>query len=470
MGHVYHAAKPLPSAQEIARVLGGRIRQDGAIAFPDLFEPKPGKRPCTLWLTPGENDGFRVADAAGRRDALALKDKVRLLIGVPFAPRHQNSNGSAQRAARGPSVRDRSAEDHRNGEGGAASRLYLLQLDAIKLGKSRRDLIKGLIPRVGLTIVYGAPKSGKSFLSFDLAMHVAMGLDYRERRVHQGPAVYCYFEGQVLASARVEAFRQQRMAESAEGVPFYLMPVTIDLVAEHLALIAAIRSTLGKTNPVVIVLDTLNRSFVGSESSDQDMSAYVKAADAIREAFECAVVVVHHCGHDATRPRGHTALIGAADAVIAVKKESAGQLIATVEMMKDGPHGQQIAGRLEVVEVGRDEDGEPITSCVVAPVEISTIAAMQPRATGAAGIALDLLKRALADTGEAAPASNHIPRTSRTTTIGLWRRYFYEGMVGESDKPDSRQKAFARASKRLQELGLIGIWGEHVWMTGHAGH
>jgi hypothetical protein len=39
------------------------------------------------------------------------------------------------------------------------------------------------------------------------------------------------------------------------------------------------------------VLDTLNRSLAGSESDDEDMAAYVKAADAIREAFGCAVVI-----------------------------------------------------------------------------------------------------------------------------------------------------------------------------------
>jgi len=34
----------------------------------------------------------------------------------------------------------------------------------------------------------------------------------------------------------------------------------------------------------------------------------------IRNAFGCAVIVVHHCGIDATRPRGHTSLAGAVDA------------------------------------------------------------------------------------------------------------------------------------------------------------
>jgi hypothetical protein len=120
---------------------------------------------------------------------------------------------------------------------------------------------------------------------------------------------------------------------------------------------------------VAVVLDTLNRSLTGSESSDEDMTAYVRAADSVCEAFNCAVVVVHHCGIESSRPRGHTSLTGAADAQIAVKRNAAGTIEANVEFMKDGPEGDSFAGRLESVQVGLDDDGEPITSCVVEPVD-----------------------------------------------------------------------------------------------------
>jgi RecA-family ATPase len=78
------------------------------------------------------------------------------------------------------------------------------------------------------------------------------------------------------------------------------------LATAPFSLIIAIRDTLGDEQPVMINLDTLNRSLRGSESSDEDMTAYIRATDAIREAFDCTVVIVHHCGIDGTRPRGHT--------------------------------------------------------------------------------------------------------------------------------------------------------------------
>jgi hypothetical protein len=64
-----------------------------------------------------------------------------------------------------------------------------------------------------------------------------------------------------------------------------------------------------------------------------------------------------------------TSLTGAADAQLAVKRDAAGNILVTVEWMKDGPEGDVIASRLEVLEVGTDADGEPITSCVVVAVD-----------------------------------------------------------------------------------------------------
>src|SRR5262245_48961512 len=81
--------------------------------------------------------------------------------------------------------------------------IQLIPFDEIRLGVRRHDLVKGLIPRVGLTVIWGPPKCGKSFWTFDLMMHVGLGWKYRGRRVQQGPVVYCAFEGQTGFEARV---------------------------------------------------------------------------------------------------------------------------------------------------------------------------------------------------------------------------------------------------------------------------
>jgi AAA domain len=273
-------------------------------------------------------------------------------------------------------------------------------------------LVKGIIPRIGLCVFWGSPKCGKSFLALDVLMHVALGWKFRDLRVRQGPVVYCAFEGQARLSNRVEAFRQRKLSEDTGDVPFFLVAASMNLVADHSALIASVRAALGDTKPTAICLDTLNRSLVGSESSDEDMAAYVRAADALREAFECVVIIVHHCGIDATRPRGHTSLTGAVDAQIAIKRDAQDNIIAAVEFMKDGPQGAELASRLEVVELGIDEDGDTIMSCIVVPVEgaaTPTRKAARPKLAKGAKIALRALHDAIGECGAIPPASNPYP-------------------------------------------------------------
>jgi AAA domain len=176
--------------------------------------------------------------------------------------------------------------------------------------------------------------------------------------------------------------------------------------------------------PAAVVIDTLNRSLTGSESDDRDMAAYVKAADAIRDAFGCAVIIVHHCGHEGTRPRGHSSLIGAVDAQIAVKRDATDNIIATVELMKDGSRGDEFASKLEVIEIGLDDDGDKITSCVIVPVDGLQPSRSEPRPklTKGAKIALDALHDAIGERGEVPPVSNHIPGGMKCATIEQWLR------------------------------------------------
>ena len=118
------------------------------------------------------------------------------------------------------------------------------------------------------------------------------------------------------------------------------MPGQANLITEHRLLISDVAEQLGAINPVVVVLDTLNKSLVGSENKDVDMGAYVRAAEAVRDKFGCVVVIVHHCGYDDTRPRGHSSLPGAVDAQLAVARNEE-VVTVTVEMMRDGSEDLQ---------------------------------------------------------------------------------------------------------------------------------
>ena len=181
----------------------------------------------------------------------------------------------------------------------------------------------------------------------------------------------------------------------------------------------------------------------------------------IREAFGCVVIIIHHCGVEATRPRGHTSLTGAADTQIAVKRDAANNILATVEFMKDGPEGAQIISYLEQVTVGTDDDGDAITSCVIRPSDAPAMKA-KPKLAPQGALALRILCDAINDEGEVPPANNHSPPNTRTVSEKKWRANFYAGTSLDSG---TKQRAFVRASNKLQKSNLIGKWGDHVWLV-----
>ena len=343
-------------------------------------------------------------------------------------------------------------------------RLYLF--NEIRPDDGAQYLVKGLLPRSGLAVVWGPPKCGKSFWVFDLLMHVALDWSYRDHRVTSGPVVYCALEGAQGFRNRIEAFRVKKLSETAScSPPFYLMAASLSLVADHQALIADIRKQLGEQRPVAVCLDTLNRSLAGSESSDADMAAYIKAADAIRDAFDCLVVIVHHCGHSGERPRGHSSLIGALDVQIAVSRDAADNIVAELELSKDGAIGLQFVSALKQVEIGVDQDGDDITSCIIEEVEGAPVSARKTKSPSKSDqTALRALQKAINDLGEKAPASNTVPGSVRVVSLDTWRTYAYQSGISGSDKQDSKLKAFSRAHDSLINDGHVKAHDDLRWI------
>jgi hypothetical protein len=342
----------------------------------------------------------------------------------------------------------------------------LVRFCDISLDLMPRYLIDGLIPREGLAVIWGPPKCGKTFFAFDLVMHIALGWKYRGRRVQTATVVYVACEGERGLAARKEAFRLTHLPPNTNP-PFYLLTTRLDLSHQADELGEAIVEQTAPEPPIgAIVLDTLNRSIHGSESKDEDMGAYVAAADVLRARFRCAVIIIHHSGLNEERPRGHTSLTGAVDAQIAVRRDPGGRIIADLEFMKDGPEGSQAVSKLAVIDVGIDQDLEPITSCVIVPDDNGEPAERKPKfrkLPAAQTRALEMLRAALGASGERPPASNHIPTNRDCVHENTWRQYCYSGGISKGEQ-EAKRKAFTHAAEVLIADGRVGTWNEWVWL------
>ena len=253
-------------------------------------------------------------------------------------------------------------------------RFRLIKFQDMRPGIEPTYLVDELMPSAGLVLIWGKQKTFKSFWLLDLLVHVAMNWPYRDHAVRQGAVVYCAFEGGHGYKGRIEAIRRHYNIADDVDVPLYVMPGQVDLIADEKTLVDEFRYQLGGVVPAVVVLDTLNRSLSGSESSDKDMTLYVKAADAVRKAFGCVCVIVHHCGYDDSHARGHTSLPAAVDAELSVQREETSPIVqVTVKAMRDGPEGMVVRSRALPVPLDPDQNGKPRSSLVIVPDDDTSV-------------------------------------------------------------------------------------------------
>lgn len=248
-------------------------------------------------------------------------------------------------------------------------------------------LVRGLLPARGLGVVYGAPGSGKSFLVLDLAAAIARGIPWAGQRVKRGAVVYVGLEGQI--GLRVSAYLRDRELKAADVAGLQVIERQgLNLLQDERAdvgrLIADIQGA--DLGPVaMVVVDTLNRAMPGgNENASEDMGRAIRCAGEVSAALDCLCVFVHHSGKDAGKgARGHSSLLGAADAELEVRRGDNGEArFLEATKVKDGEDGARFAFRLKVVDLGatreHDPDADPSerdASCVVEGLERAMVGA-----------------------------------------------------------------------------------------------
>ena len=222
--------------------------------------------------------------------------------------------------------------------------------------------VRGVLPAVGVAALFGPSASGKSFLGFDLAAYIAEGRDWFGRRVKAAPVVYLALEGEAGFRLRAEAWEQANGRTLPPGLRLVLQG--FKLAGDVPDLAAAILAAVGAG--AVVFVDTLNASAPGmDENGPADAGLILESAKALQRLTAGLVVLVHHTGKDASKGmRGHSSLFAAMDAAIEVTRDG-DRREWKVSKAKDGQDGEAFPFRLEVVQLAPDEDGEPVSSCVV---------------------------------------------------------------------------------------------------------
>lgn len=238
--------------------------------------------------------------------------------------------------------------------------------------------VKGLMPNTGVVAIFGSAGSGKTFLTLQLLASIAKGEEFFGFKTVSCPVVYLALEGSAGIGKRIKAYEQHyglRLPENFKIVTDRLSLLTSD--ATQFAR-AVIDNSLGNG---VIAIDTLAQASAGAdENTSGDMGLIISNAQLLQELTGAVVILVHHSGKDASRgARGHSSLTAALDGAIEVKKTQTGREWI-VTKSKDAEDGLRRSFRLEQVQLGLDSDGDPITSCVIAPDQTALFS--KPKLTG----------------------------------------------------------------------------------------
>lgn len=240
-------------------------------------------------------------------------------------------------------------------------RAALLRADQLDDIPELEPLVDGWLSRDTVARISGAPGSGKSFVVLDIAGCVGAGLEWQGHATRAGHVVVLVAEGARGIRKRRDAW-ESHYGRKMEGVTF--LPVPVQAVGPEWAAFVQIVAEL---HPSLVVLDTQARITVGVQENDaSDMGRFVEAVEALRRATGACVLLVHHTGAaESDRARGSTAVNGAMQTEIIVKRTSRSGLTMSNGKQKDDAASDDLKLTMTVVQLEPGLDGAARSSLVL---------------------------------------------------------------------------------------------------------
>lgn len=258
--------------------------------------------------------------------------------------------------------------------GGESPRVNRFQIQTMAEFRAARAaglqwFVKGVLPRAGLVVLFGASTAGKTFAALDLMLTISQGLpEWRGRRVKPGRVLYVVAEGAEGFKLRTEAYARQHQIDP-DSLPLRVVCDAPNLLARDE--VSNVIKQVEQHGPFdLITIDTFAQTTPGAnENSGEDMGKALAHCREIRARTGATVLLVHHSGKDPDKgARGWSGLKAAADAEIEVLRDGDHREMR-VSKLKDGEDGASFPFKLVPIVLGLDEDGDDVTSCVVEHLE-----------------------------------------------------------------------------------------------------
>ena len=132
----------------------------------------------------------------------------------------------------------------------------MVPLAKIKPDLDANYIVQGWLLAGKVSILYGASNVGRTFVTLDLAAHVASGKRWRGFKVKPGPVVYVAAEGGDGIRNRIAAIRKA-MPDLLVSADLSLLPTHLDLHEQGDAM--ALCEAMPSEKAALVVIDTMAR-------------------------------------------------------------------------------------------------------------------------------------------------------------------------------------------------------------------
>ena len=340
--------------------------------------------------------------------------------------------------------------------------------------KQPPQLIKKIFPEVGIGLMSGQWGTYKTTIALDMSVSV-MGLDtfadtYKVKR--GGAVLYFALEGGNTIDSRLSIIAERRGVKGElpfawrDDCPPLLDQASADKLCQLVEEAGVEIKSKFDLDVVLIWLDTLMIAARYKSGEENDFAAGGLAMETMRKIskrFGALVIALDHFGKSIeTGTRGTSAKEDASDVVLALlaEREVSGGVKNTrmaVRKLRSGISGFEIPFSPHVIEIGQDEDGDPITAVLINWQEAQEASKQDKNAWTPS---LHVLKRVLISSLDGGTEIRPFldgpqVRACNTETVReeFYRQYPADGT--QKQKAAARRQAFNRSLKQAIGRELV---------------
>ena len=209
--------------------------------------------------------------------------------------------------------------------------------EGMKKIKPPKWLIEDFIPENSYVMMYGAYGTFKTFIALDIALSIISG-GFSQRNIwgniKPGKVLFALGEGREEFAKRVRVWEKHKWhGKELDGI---ILSDPVPKITDELEGFIKGSLTVSPEGYKLAIIDTVGRSMQGTnENAQENASAFTAMVEAITKKLGCAVLALHHTGHDKasqSHARGSSVFGGDCDVMIALTRND--NYTVSMEMQK----------------------------------------------------------------------------------------------------------------------------------------